>query len=657
MSRFGMSATTPAVLAALGSGIALVVYSVVGGTTRFVETGDSYPGALTAGLAVVGYFVASAAGAVVLGALVFIVTCGRFGRDGVIGVGVYRAHRLVERLAPAWFVLAAVMIVVSASDRSGIPLSRVLSRPASVPTIVDANEQSVGWVVVTVIAAVVALSARFMLRWSSHVVFLIPATVGVVAVPVAGNAGQGPDHDYGTSAVLVFSVAVAVALGVRVCTTLCLQRDTEPGDRETVARRVRRIVTVADVVALVWGLILAVILVRPQDLLTTAFGRALVVMGAVLAVLVAGHVVDRVRGGDRSVDATAARAGIGAVAVIVLFAALAVADTRTATALLAHDFTGWDVYLGYELPHPPTVLRMITTWRFDVLIGAAAVAAGVLYVVGVIRLRRAGISWSPWRTMSWLIGCVGLLVVSSSGLRTYGMAMFSVHMVEHMTLNMFLPVVLVLGAPVTLALRALPTAPHGALPGPREWVTAMVHAPISRFLCHPVVALVIFIGSLYGVYFTPLFDTLVRYHWGHEAMSIHFLVTGYLFFWAIIGIDPGPRRLPFLARLGLLFAVMPFHAFFGIALMTMTSVIGGNFYRSVDLPWMNDLIHDQFLGGAIAWGASEAPVIVVIIALVAQWAQSDRRAGARADRHADTYRDDELEAYNAMLAELSRSRR
>ncbi|WP_131823470.1 cytochrome c oxidase assembly protein, partial [Mycobacterium syngnathidarum] len=182
------------------------------------------------------------------------------------------------------------------------------------------------------------------------------------------------------------------------------------------------------------------------------------------------------------------------------------------------------------------------------------------------------------RTIAWTVGCAALLITTSSGVRAYGSAMFSVHMGEHMALNMFVPVLLVLGAPVTLALRVLPASPKGEAPGPREWIVWFVHAPVTRFLSHPVTAFVLFVGSLYLVYFTPMFDTLIRYHWGHEFMTVHFLLTGYLYYWGIIGIDPGPRRLPFLGRLGLLFAVMPFHAFFGIATMTMTSSLGESFY-------------------------------------------------------------------------------
>jgi putative copper resistance protein D len=234
--------------------------------------------------------------------------------------------------------------------------------------------------------------------------------------------------------------------------------------------------------------------------------------------------------------------------------------------------------------------------------------------------------------------------------------MFSVHMIEHMTLNMFVPVLLVLGAPVTLALRVLPSAAAGDPPGPREWIVRAVHSPFTAFLSSPITAFVLFVGSLYAVYLTPVFDTLVQYHWGHELMAVHFLLTGYLFYWGIIGVDPGPRRLPFIGRLALLFAIMPFHAFFGIAMMTQTSAVGGDYYRMLDLPWVQNLSDDQRLGGAIAWGASEVPLVLVVVALVTQWARQDRRTSSRSDRHSDAGYDDDMDAYNNMLRELARQR-
>nr|BFF00729.1 hypothetical protein GCM10020241_24040 [Streptoalloteichus tenebrarius] len=176
-------------------------------------------------------------------------------------------------------------------------------------------------------------------------------------------------------------------------------------------------------------------------------------------------------------------------------------------------------------------------------------------------------------------------------------------------------------------------------------------------LTHPLVALVLFVGSFYGLYFSGLFDVALSEHWAHLAMNAHFLIAGYVFFWPVIGVDPSPRPLPPLARIGLMFAAMVFHAFFGIALMMSRSVIGEIFYRDLNLPWVTDLLGDQRLGGGLSWATGEFPVIVVVIALVVQWARADERAARRTDRRADADGDADLTAYNAMLAKLAETDR
>ena len=406
---------------------------------------------------------------------------------------------------------------------------------------------------------------------------------------------------------------------------------------------------VAGSMALGYGLVLLALRAGFGDLVGSGYGR----LGLLVAVaLVVGVIGDLTAGRSRRRWAAVP----GAVVAMGAIAALSAMAVQTAPRLLSTQPTVFDILLGYELPGAPTPLRLLSFWRFDAFLGVAALVLAGAYVLGVVRLRRRGDRWPAGRTVSWLTGCAALVLATSSGVRSYGSAMFSVHMVEHMTLNMFVPVLLVLGAPVTLALRVLPSAAAGAPPGPREWIVRVVHSPFTAFLSNPITAFVLFVGSLYVVYFTPLFDTLVRYHWGHEFMAVHFLLTGYLFYWGIIGVDPGPRRLPFLGRLALLFAIMPFHAFFGLAMMSSESAVGANFYRGLALPWVPDINADQHLGGAIAWGASEVPLVIVVIALVTQWARQDRRESVRSDRHADAGYDDDMDAYNNMLRELARHR-
>ncbi|MGK2882277.1 MAG: cytochrome c oxidase assembly protein, partial [Mycobacterium sp.] len=122
----------------------------------------------------------------------------------------------------------------------------------------------------------------------------------------------------------------------------------------------------------------------------------------------------------------------------------------------------------------------------------------------------------------------------------------------------------------------------------------------------------------------------------------------------VIGIDPTPRPLPPLGKLGMVFASIPLHAFFGVLLMGSKTVLGESFYRSLQLPWHTDLLGDQRLGGGIAWAAGEIPLVVVLLALFIQWRRTDDRTAKRLDRAADRDHDEELVAYNNMLAEMAR---
>ncbi|MCE9515873.1 MAG: cytochrome c oxidase assembly protein [Mycobacterium sp.] len=606
-----------------------------------------------------GSFTATIAGAVCLGGVVLILITARPDDRGVIDPAAFRAHRVVERMSVVWLVTALVMVFVQIAADAGLSLPLLFDsdRIGSLGNALSASVYVRAWVVVAVCAAVTALGLRLTSRWDWHALLLIPAIIGVVAFPVNGNAGYGPDHDYATSSVIVFTLAASVLAGLKVTSALA-------GRGGAGGRAERVTAVIAGVVALAYGAVMMALLAGPP--LGSGYGRLGLVAAAAL---LTGLIFDwRGRASTFSaVTAMAALAAVSAMAVqiaprLVPFwsAVCCYYDIATNTRFMRTS-SGSTVsqlllMLGYELPGAPSPLRMLTFWRFDTFLSVGGLLLAALYLVGVVRLRRRGDRWPVGRTLSWLAGCVALVFATGSGVRAYGSAMFSIHMVEHTTLNMFVPVLLVLGAPVTLALGVLPSAAPGAPPGPREWIVRAVHSPFTAFLSNPITAFVLFVGSLYAVYFTPLFDTLVQYHWGHELMSLHFLITGYLFYWGIIGVDPGPRRLPYIGRLALVFATMPFHAFFGIAMMTKTTAIGGNYYSFIAPPWLSSLTDDQHLGGAIAWGASEVPLVMVVIALVAQWARQDRRTSARSDRHADAGYDDDVDAYNNMLRELARGR-
>jgi putative membrane protein len=277
-----------------------------------------------------------------------------------------------------------------------------------------------------------------------------------------------------------------------------------------------------------------------------------------------------------------------------------------------------------------------------------------LYGWGVVRLRRRGDTWPVSRTIAFVLGVLTVVLVMCTALNDYGMYLFSVHMAQHMVISMLSPILLLLGAPATLALRALPTAGRGRK-GPRELLVVLLHSRCLRVVTHPAFTIPLFIASLYALYFTPLFDFLMESTPGHIAMMVHFLAVGLIFFWPIMGVDPGPHRPGYVMRMLELFAGMPFHAFFGIALMMASEPMVQTYANPPASLGVNALA-DQNAAGGIAWAFSEIPSVIVLTALVFQWYFAEQRQARRHDRAADRDGDKELEAYNAYLASL-RARR
>ncbi|MFF2147348.1 cytochrome c oxidase assembly protein [Kitasatospora sp. NPDC058190] len=301
----------------------------------------------------------------------------------------------------------------------------------------------------------------------------------------------------------------------------------------------------------------------------------------------------------------------------------------------------------------PFTLSHVWTWSPDWVFLLGGLVMLGLYLFGVVRLYRRGDRWPIGRVVGWVAGVASMLLVTCSGLNDYGMVLFSAHMIQHMVLSMLTPILLLLGAPITLSLRALRPAGKGRPRGPRELLVALLHSRYVRVISHPAFTIPMFIASLYGVYFTPLFDFLMQYRLGHIFMMVHFLMTGLTFFWPIMGVDPGPHRPGHVMRIIELFMGMPFHAFFGVAVMMASHPLVSTFTVQ-SAPPGTDLLEDQKLAGGITWAFGEIPTAIVLIALVYQWMGSEQRQARRRDRAEERSGDAELEAYNAYLASLNK---
>lgn len=314
--------------------------------------------------------------------------------------------------------------------------------------------------------------------------------------------------------------------------------------------------------------------------------------------------------------------------------------------------------LGSPMPAPPTLSRLFLGYEPNGLFLALLILAVALYIKGVMVLKKRGDKWPVNRTIFFALGISIADFAVNGGLGVYSHVAFSFHMVAHMALATLAPIAIALGAPITLALRTLPAGRSINERGIRGYALAILHSRYSRFFTNPIVAMLVFDISMFALYFTDLFQWLMSYHFGHFFMELHFFLAGFLFFAAIMGVDPIPNKLPFIARVVVMLAAMSIHAFFSVSLMSSSVLVDGGYFASLDRPWWPDLLADQRTGAAFGWAFGEIPILLALAATFVQWVRSDSNEAARIERNSERAKaagiPDELDRYNEYLKSLEK---
>ncbi|WP_395695944.1 cytochrome c oxidase assembly protein [Nocardioides sp.] len=625
-----------------------------GGAPQSEPAGLPDPGPVTGwGLPAVQY-AGLALGIAVVGALLVPLLTGT-GPAAELSGRSFRAVRSVGPLSTGWLLLALVTLALTYSDQFAVPLRHLDA--AGLWGFARTVDQGQALVVQGVLILLLATVSRLVLtqRESS---WLLALAVAALLPPVfTGHSAAAGSHDTAVVSLLLHVVAVALWVGGVVALWWFL-RET-PATRARAAHRFTTLALWCFGVTAASGVVNALVrLGSPTAFLTSDYGRGALVKIGILALL--GVIAARTRRTslgrlDSGRPAWADLAVLTGIEVLLMSAAvgLGVGLSRTPPPVGPIYTSVAESLLGGPLPPPPTVHAFLTELTPSGVGLAIVGLGGAAYAVGVIELRRHGSAWPVGRTLSWAAGLLLVGYATVGGLGAYANVMFSAHMTAHMVLSMVAPILLVLGAPVTLALRALPGADVPGGRGPKHWLAGVLRSRPARFFTHPVVAAVLFVASLYAIYFSGLFDALMQNHLGHAFMELHFLIVGVLFLEVLVGEAPVPRRPSHLARLALLLLVMPFHAFFAIAVMNDSTIIGGPYYALLDRPYATDLHADQYLGGSLTWALGEVPMVIVLVVLVAQWYRSDTREARRHDRKAAREGDAELAAYNRMLARIA----
>ena len=524
------------------------------------------------------------------------------------------------------------------------------------------------WLITVLMGAVITLLAFGWRSWTGTLMTAGLAAASFLPLATQGHSGDVEGHNIAVNAILLHTLGAAAWVGGILLLIILRSaanrtngkaKKVDALDLPVLVERYSTIALIAFIVVAVSGIARTVVALGSWSELFSPYG--LIVLGKAILLLCLGlfgawyrrRLIPRFSGADEKRSFWTLILGELLLMGLASGAAAALARTPPPVGEQAPaNPTAAQRLTDSPLPPELTLDRWFTSYDIDVLWAVVIGFAVFFYIAGVVRLRRRGDAWPVHRTVFWLAGMLLLLWVTSGPLNAYQEYLFSVHMAGHMVLSMAIPLLLVSGAPITLALRAIHKREDGTR-GAREWIMWAVHSPFSRVITHPIVAAAIFIISLWAFYFTDLVRWSLYDHLGHEWMVIHFLISGYLFVMSLVGVDPVPYRLPHAGRLITLIAVMAMHAFFGMALMMQNGLMVAEWFGSMGRTWGPTPMEDQYIGGGIAWSVGEIPTLILAITVAIQWSRSDDKLQRRSDRAADRDGDAELEEYNARLSKLA----
>ncbi|SEE14694.1 cytochrome c oxidase assembly protein [Ruania alba] len=610
---------------------------------------QGFPG-LDVGVATaIGQAIADAASTVTVGALLWLLFFRTARGHDAARLGGLIELTVLQIASAIWATAAMAMVVFEMFDSSGVPFAR-LGEPGAVQVLYEASAFPQAWTVAAAAAMVVFVMSMFADRWTGLLIPLWASIFGVLAPVVVGQILVGPNHDFGSDAGIYQALVAPAVFGLMVVATIRVLSG-RPIAPEILARLCVTIAVLLPVLIAADAL-LAWFKLAGSGLFDSVTGWQILLRAT--GWLIAGTTICAAWASWRRGRLTAHRMTgllLISTAAAGVWLGVSAAMTRIPPPQYFAPTSITQIYLGFEAPDEPTLEVLFTQWRPNLLFLVVAIAAVTVYLWAVRALRRRGDRWPIGRTVSWIAGWGVVVFATSSGFGRYSAPDFGIHMIVHMSLNMLAPILLVMGGVLTLLLRV--TRSDDSRPaGLHEWITWVLHWPVLRFVFNPLLVFALFVGSYYGLYLTGLFGEYMRFHWAHQLMNAHFLVAGYLFYSLVIGVDRPPRPLPHIGKLGFVLAAMPFHAFFGVILMSSTEIIAENFYRSLALPWA-DLQSAQYLAGGVAWAGGELPLLIVIIALGVQWSRQDAKDAHHTNRHFDTGRADEFDQYNRMLEQLA----
>jgi cytochrome c oxidase assembly factor CtaG len=285
---------------------------------------------------------------------------------------------------------------------------------------------------------------------------------------------------------------------------------------------------------------------------------------------------------------------------------------------LAH---GGSLASAYHGPAELTPARALTSWAVDPYPLAVIVVMCALYLLGVRRVRRSGRSWPAGRIVAFCAGGAGLaFVATSSFLSVYWPVLFYVRALQTVLLVLGVPLFIMLGRPLSLAIAASPAM------GSR--IKAAITGRAARAITFPAVTALVLVLTPFVLYFSPWFAAGFHSDVVRELTYLVLVIPGLVFFWTLLRIDPVPIEYPYLVALWVTAAEVVGDAALGLAVIVDHTLIAGGYYHALARPWGPSLASDQVIGGGALWVLGDIiglPFLAAVLIAMIREDESDAR--------------------------------
>lgn len=281
---------------------------------------------------------------------------------------------------------------------------------------------------------------------------------------------------------------------------------------------------------------------------------------------------------------------------------------------------------GADAPKP-SLSVLLTRWEFDPVFIILAGSATWWYVA-TARAVSHGHPASPWprkRLAFFLSGIAVMALAVMSPPFSYDGVLFAVHMWQHILLMMVAAPLMLLGTPITLLLRSVssPTRKNVILP--------ILHSRVVRALTFPVVAWLLFAGTMWGSHYSPLFNAALEHEWLHWFEHVLYVTVALMFWWQVIGQDPTPWRMAHPIRMLYVFLQMPQNSFLALSIYGADRVLYSH-YATTLRTWGPSPLADQQLAGITMWVVGDVLFLAAVAFVIAGWVKHEELEAKRQDR-------------------------